>query len=79
MIIGDKNDPLTETLYHTALRSYGWYKKVECIEKNESSLRDSEIKLGNNDYYPVAYVLNEFHCSKPIHEPDTLSRMILDM
>ena len=79
MIIGDKNDPLTETLYHTALRSYGWYKKVECIEKNESSLMDSQVKLNKNEHFPVAYVLHEFHCSKPIHEPDTLSRMILDM
>jgi len=79
VIIGDKNDPQTEILYQAALRSYNWYKKIECFEENTSLPEDSEVKLNENEHYPVAYVLNEFHCSKPIYEPDILNRMILDI
>lgn len=79
VIIGEKNEPETRLLHQTALQSFGWYKKIECYRKITSlpgELKHMDARIGKS---PAAFVINEYHCSRPAYDTETLNRLIRDM
>lgn len=79
VIIGEKNDPQTRLLHQSALRSFGWYKQIDCYRKISSlpeEMKHMNSRIGKS---PAAFVINEYHCSRPAYDAATLNRLIKDM
>lgn len=74
-VIGRKNDRQAKSLYRSALRQNGWYKRIEWWDTREGRLPNPDVQ------YPVlaraaAFVCTDSRCSLPLFNAKDISRQL---
>jgi uncharacterized protein len=74
-IVGQKDDPVAQELFQTALKYPGYYKRVDWWDKREGPMPNPDVN------YPTlpkaaAFVCTEKRCSLPVFKPDALAPLI---
>lgn len=77
-IVGGKNDPAAQSMYDTARRYPGWYKRIEWWDKSEGPLPNPDVR------YPqmkkaAAFVCTDKLCSLPVYDSAGLSEIIAEI
>jgi hypothetical protein len=74
-IVGAKADPAARALFHAALATPGWYKRVEWWDQAEGPLPNPDVQYPALDR-AAAFVCTENRCSLPAFIPEDLPERI---
>lgn len=74
-ITGPKDDPDAARLYETALRTPGWYKRIEWWDWSEDPMPNPDVQYPQLDR-PAAFVCTNQRCSLPVFKPRALVALI---
>lgn len=74
-VVGQKDEPLAQSLYRAVLAQPGTYKRVDWWDKREGALPNPDVN------YPTlkraaAFVCNDRQCSVPIHRPEGVAEYL---
>lgn len=71
VIVGEKKDQTTQSLWHESLRVYAPGKTVMLLDPSKDTLAIGEVSFPKRAQ-PAAYVCTDLLCSKPIERPTHL-------
>ena len=71
VIVGEKKEQMTQSLWHESLRVYAPGKTVILLDPSKDTLAIGEVSFPKLSQ-PAAYVCTDLLCSKPIEKPTQL-------
>lgn len=77
-IVGAKSDPAAGSMYDTARRYPGWYKRIEWWDKNDGPLPNPDVRYPQMKK-PSAFVCTDKLCSLPVFDSRGLTDIIAEI
>jgi uncharacterized protein YyaL (SSP411 family) len=71
-VVGHKSDPAAQSLFASALKQPGTYKRVEWLDRTEGALPNPDVQYPDLDT-AAAYLCTDRSCSPPIDSPEKIT------